>query len=151
MHLFLNGLAASAGGGLTYLRNVVPELSNRAGVRATIVVSQDLRHEFEGLPNISCVTLQAPAGALLRFWREQTNLGRLISESGADLLISAGNFALRNSPVCRKYCSREILFTPRGISTPTFVLVENTDFCWIPSEASWQVRKSLTRWAPSRF
>jgi glycosyltransferase involved in cell wall biosynthesis len=113
MHLFLNGLAASAGGGLTYLRNVVPELSNRAGVRATIVVSQDLRHEFEGLPNISCVTLQAPAGALLRFWREQTNLGRLISESGADLLISAGNFALRNSPVPQILLSGNSLYTSR--------------------------------------
>ena len=34
MHLFVNGLAASAGGGLTYLRNVLPQLSvarRRAG------------------------------------------------------------------------------------------------------------------------
>ena len=31
MHLFLNGLAASAGGGLTYLRNVLPHLSTRQG------------------------------------------------------------------------------------------------------------------------
>ncbi len=30
MHLFLNGLAASAGGGLTYLRNVLQYLSIRA-------------------------------------------------------------------------------------------------------------------------
>jgi len=36
MHLFLNGLAASAGGGLTYLRNVIPHLSSRTDLRTTV-------------------------------------------------------------------------------------------------------------------
>ena len=44
MHLFLNGLAASAGGGLTYLRNVLPHLST-TGVQVTAAVSPRLRRE----------------------------------------------------------------------------------------------------------
>ena len=50
MHLFLNGLAASAGGGLTYLRNVLPHLSAREGVQVTAAVNPQLRREFSGLP-----------------------------------------------------------------------------------------------------
>ena len=48
MHLFLNGLAASAGGGLTYLRNVLPHLSTREDVRVTAAVNPELRQEFAG-------------------------------------------------------------------------------------------------------
>jgi glycosyltransferase involved in cell wall biosynthesis len=111
MHLFVNGLAASAGGGLTYLRNVAPELSKRPGVRTTIALNSALQHEFEGLSNVSCVNLPSRSGALHRFWREQTNLGRMIRDSGADVLISAGNFALRGSPVPQILLSRNSLYT----------------------------------------
>jgi glycosyltransferase involved in cell wall biosynthesis len=113
MHLFLNGMAASAGGGLTYLRNVVPDLANRSGVRVTVALRQDLHHEFEGLPNIVCVTIKSPSGALSRFWREQSNLGRLIKASGAEGLISAGNVALRNSPVPQILLSGNSLYTSK--------------------------------------
>ena len=37
MHLFVNALAATAGGGITYVRNIVPQLADRPGVRATLV------------------------------------------------------------------------------------------------------------------
>ena len=46
MHLFLNGLAASAGGGLTYLRNVLPHLSARPEVQVTAAVGPQLRREL---------------------------------------------------------------------------------------------------------
>jgi glycosyltransferase involved in cell wall biosynthesis len=113
MHLFLNGMAASAGGGLTYLRNAVPELSKRSGVRVTVALSRDLHHEFEGLPNISCLAMKDTSGTLVRFWREQTSLGHLIKKSGADVLISAGNFALKHSPVPQILLSGNSLYTSR--------------------------------------
>jgi glycosyltransferase involved in cell wall biosynthesis len=113
MHVFLNGLAASAGGGLTYLRNVIPELSNRLDIKATIVLSSDLRRKFEPSSNISYITLNSTMGAAGRFWREQFLLGRLIEESGADVLISAGNFALRHSPVPQILLSGNSLYTSR--------------------------------------
>ncbi len=113
MHVFLNGLAASAGGGLTYLRNVIPELSHRPDVKATVALSGDLRREFEPSPNISYITLNNALGAPGRFLREQLFLGRLIEESGADVLISAGNFALRHSPIPQILLSGNSLYTSR--------------------------------------
>lgn len=111
MHLFVNGLAANAGGGLTYLRNVVPELSKHPEVRATIALSSALQPEFERRQNISFVSLPSSSGAMRRFWREQTSLRRMVSESGASVLISTGNFALRNSPVPQILLSGNSLYT----------------------------------------
>jgi glycosyltransferase involved in cell wall biosynthesis len=111
MRLFLNGLAASAGAGLTYLRNFIPEISKRRGVHTTIALDPALQREFEGPTNISFVNLPSPRGAIQRFWREQTHLGRIIKENGADVLIAAGNFALRNSPVPQILLSGNSLYT----------------------------------------
>jgi glycosyltransferase involved in cell wall biosynthesis len=111
MRLFLNGLAASAGAGLTYLRNVIPEISKRQGVHTTIALDAALQREFEGSRNISFVNLPSPRGAIQRFWREQTHLGAIIKENGADVLISAGNFALRDSPVPQILLSGNSLYT----------------------------------------
>jgi glycosyltransferase involved in cell wall biosynthesis len=99
MHLFLNCLAASAGSGLTYVRNVVPQLSTRVGLRATVALSPLLRKELGTPSNISFVEVEVPAGAARRFCWEQVFLPGMIRRSGADVLISAGNFALRRSPV----------------------------------------------------
>jgi len=111
MHLFLNGLAASAGGGLTYLRNVLPHLSTRQGVQVTAAVSPQLRRELGVLPRVSLPEINLPAGALQRFWQEQTTLATAIRQSGADVLFSVGNFALRKSPVPQVLLSRNSLYT----------------------------------------
>jgi glycosyltransferase involved in cell wall biosynthesis len=111
MHLFLNCLAASAGGGLTYLRNVVPSLSARADVRTTVAASTSLRQELGDLPNIRWAELERKPGAALRFYQEQAILPRLIRQSGADVLISSGNFALWRSPVPQILLSGNSLYT----------------------------------------
>ncbi len=111
MHLFLSGLSASAGGGLTYLRNVLPHLSARPGVQVTAAVGPQLRRELAGLPRVSLPEINLPAGALRRFWQEQTTLSTTIRQSGAEVLVSVGNFALRRSPVPQVLLSRNSLYT----------------------------------------
>lgn len=111
MRLFLNGLAASAGGGLTYLRNVVPHLSARGDVETTVAVSGNLREEFGELPRVSFATVNASSSAIRRFWQEQTLLPQLLRDSRSDVLLSAGNFALRHSPVPQILLSRNSLYT----------------------------------------
>ena len=110
MQLFLNGLAASAGAGLTYVRNVVPHLSRQQGVRTTIALSPGLRRELGDPPNISFLEFET-SGAVRRFRQEQTILPELIRRSGAEVLISAGNFALRKSPVPQILLSGNSLYT----------------------------------------
>ena len=111
IRLFINGLAASAGGGLTYLRNVIPHLARRADAETTVLLNPAMRRVFGELPNISFAENSETFGAFRRFVREQTVLPRLIRRSGAQVLISAGNFALWNSPVPQILLSRNSLYT----------------------------------------
>lgn len=110
IHLFFNALAASAGAGLTYVRNIVPEISRRNDVQATIVVTPALRREFQEVPNVTLMELEA-SGAAHRFWQEQSLLPKMIRNANADVLISTGNFALRKSPAPQILLSGNSLYT----------------------------------------
>ena len=109
MHLFINSLAASAGGGLTYIRNVLPQLAAQPGVRVTVAMSSALGEEFPGFRNIEF--LQPEVSHAGRFWYEQSALPDLIRGCGADVLLSTGNFALRKSPVPQILLSRNSVYT----------------------------------------
>ena len=111
IRLFINGLAASAGGGLTYLRNVIPHLARRVDAETTVLLNPAIGREFGELPNISFVETSESSGVFRRFVREQTTLPKLIRHSGAQVLISTGNFALWNSPVPQILLSRNSLYT----------------------------------------
>ncbi len=111
IRLFINGLAASAGGGLTYLRNVIPHLARRVDTETTVLLSLGLRSELGDLPRVSFVTVPESSGVFSRYAREQMKLPKLIRRSGADVLISTGNFALWNSPVPQLLLSRNSLYT----------------------------------------
>jgi glycosyltransferase involved in cell wall biosynthesis len=111
IRLFINGLAASAGGGLTYLRNVVPHLAQRDDVHATVLLNSALRREFEDSANVALMVEAGSGNVLRRSIHEQTGIPRLILRSGAEVLISAGNFALLNSPVPQILLSRNSLYT----------------------------------------
>jgi len=113
IRLFINGLAASAGGGLTYLRNVIPHLARRVDAESTVLLNPAIRREFGELPNISFVEAAETSRVFRRVVREQTTLPKLIRRSGAQVLISAGNFALWNSPVPQILLSRNSLYTSR--------------------------------------
>jgi glycosyltransferase involved in cell wall biosynthesis len=110
MRLFINGLAASAGGGLTYLRNMIPHLTRRTDAEATVLLNAEVRREFRELPNVSFVETAASPGVFRRFVQEQTTLPSLLRRSGAQILISTGNFALWNSPVPQILLSRNSLY-----------------------------------------
>lgn len=111
MHIFLNALGATCASGVTYLRNVLPYLSAKDGVHTTVAVNRRLRDELAGFGNSSFCDFDPPAGVARRFWFEQTALPAFIRTSGADVLISAGNFALRNSPVPQILLSGNSLYT----------------------------------------
>jgi glycosyltransferase involved in cell wall biosynthesis len=111
MRLFINSLAASAGGGLTYIRNLVPQLAATPGLRATLAIVPGLRGEFTASSNIDFLELEISTGR--RFWFEQSRLPDLIRRTRADVLLSTGNFALRNSPVPQILLSRNSIYTSR--------------------------------------
>jgi glycosyltransferase involved in cell wall biosynthesis len=111
MHLFLNCLAASSGSGLTYVRNVIPQFSTRPELQVSVALAPKLRTGLPSSDNISFLEMDLPSNAAARFCWEQSQLPRMIQKSGADVLISAGNFALWRAPVPQILLSGNSLYT----------------------------------------
>ena len=143
MHLFVNSLAASAGGGLTYIRNVLPQLAKRSDQRVTVAIGPDLRDQFSGHKNIAFLELQAPLAR--RFWYEQMQLPTLIRKSGADVLLSTGNFALRNSPVPQLLLSRNSVYTSQDFYRD--LLFRREYGMWLDTRMRGVLAKQSIAWA----
>ena len=116
IRIFINGLAASAGAGLTYLHNVIPQLSAIPGVYTILAVQPGLRPSFARFDNVDLICPAEVSGSSRRFVFEQTKLPDLIRRSRAEVLISAGNFALRKSPVPQILLSGNSLYTSADFS-----------------------------------
>src|SRR5207247_2710737 len=145
MHLFLNCLAASAGSGLTYVRNIVPHLASRTDLRATILLTPALRVEFGTLPNVTVVQMETGRNSAKRFWQEQQLLPGFIRHSGADVLISTGNFALRNSPIPQILLSGNSLYTSEDFSRD--VRSRGDYGLWLDTRIKGFLAKQSLRWA----
>jgi glycosyltransferase involved in cell wall biosynthesis len=111
MHIFLNALGASTASGLTYLRNVLPHLEQRADTRTTVAANPFVQAEFKCLRNVAFLEILGLRGTARRFWFEQMRLPALVRQVEAEVLISAGNFAVRNSPVPQILLSGNSLYT----------------------------------------
>lgn len=152
IHLFINALAASAGGGLTYVRNVLPHLASRDDVRTTVLLGKAALGEIRECANVTVLRADCPAGSGRRFWYEQSKLPAFIRQSGAAVLLSTGNFALGRSPVPQILLSRNALYTSADFLCD---LRERGDYrLWLDTEvkgalARWSVRTADCTVAPS--
>src|SRR5690349_19616653 len=113
IRLFLNGVAASAGGGLTYLRNVLPHFSLHDDVHTTVALDESFQEHLQGLPNVEFIKFKKTRSVAGRFLQEQKWLPGEIQKNHADVLISAGNFALKHSPVPQILLARNALYTSK--------------------------------------
>jgi glycosyltransferase involved in cell wall biosynthesis len=117
MRLFIHALGASAGGGLTYLRNVVPHLAARPDIDVTVLAGMAAGTVIPSASNVQVLASgREEQGPLSRFLWEQREIPRLIQKTGADVLLSAGNFALWNSPAPQILLSRNSLYTSADFS-----------------------------------
>ena len=151
IHLFINAGSASAGGGLTYLRNFVTQLLRREDVRATIFVGAQGEHLLSAPPfersrdRIRILRCPWDGTASVRYWREQWELPRMIRSVGADVLLSTGNMALRNSPVPQILLSRNALYT-----TPEFfgdLRARHDYLLWIVESCKRVLARCSVEWA----
>jgi glycosyltransferase involved in cell wall biosynthesis len=99
--VLLNALASTAGGGITYLRNVLPRLAQLNGHHHFIaLVPAEHLQDYRDLVGERIVLETAPGGGLVkRLWWEQTSLRRQLKNQSVDVLVSLGNFALLGAPV----------------------------------------------------
>jgi glycosyltransferase involved in cell wall biosynthesis len=141
IHLFINALAATAGGGLTYIRNVVPHLAKKEGLRATVLLDARLGRELQASPNLTFVERNGSSSIALRFCAEQRAVPDLVKQCGADVLLSAGNFALLDSPVPQILLSRNSLYTSRDFYRD--LRSRNEYRLWFDT----QLKSVLARWS----
>ncbi|MGA8274454.1 MAG: glycosyltransferase family 1 protein [Candidatus Sulfotelmatobacter sp.] len=141
IHIFINALSASAGGGLTYVRNVLPSLAVRDDVRTTLLVSEALRAEIKESPRLTILSQSHKGGVGRRFWHEQRDLPDLIRRSHADVLLSIGNFALFRSPVPQILLSGNALYISADFMRD---LRQRGDYrLWIDTK----VKGAVARWS----
>jgi glycosyltransferase involved in cell wall biosynthesis len=110
--VLFNARASTAGGGLTYLRNVLPRLRAIGGGHSFVVAVHDSYfNEFAGFESDQLkVTPVVDRGIRSRLWQEQAVLRALIATEKIDVLISLGNFALFRSPVPQLLFNRNDLY-----------------------------------------
>lgn len=143
MRLFINSLAASAGGGLTYIRNVIPHLAAMPGVQVAVALAPGVRQEFSAFPNLDFKEMDASLSR--RFWHEQATLPQWIREWRADVLLSTGNFALRNSPVPQILLSRNSIYTSADFYRD--LLARKEYKLWLDTRLRGVLAKRSIRWA----
>jgi len=143
MRLFINSLAASAGGGLTYIRNVLPLLAQEPDLLLTVAIRPSLRREFQGLPTIEFV--ESTGSTAKRFWQEQARLPNLIRKSGSHVLLSTGNFALRRSPVPQILLSRNSIYCSRDYYSDLIARGEYR--LWLETRLRGLLAKRSIQWA----
>ncbi|MFI5104163.1 MAG: hypothetical protein ACHP79_04490, partial [Terriglobales bacterium] len=111
MRLLIDALGASAGGGLTYLRNALPHLAARPAMEISLLVGEATSAELPAVDNVQILTGAQERSAFSRFLWEQVEIPKLVRKVGADVLLCAGNFAIWNSPVPQILLSRNSLYT----------------------------------------
>jgi len=152
IHLFINAIAATAGGGLTYVRNVLPRLAAQDDVRTTVLVGGTLGAEIAESARVTVLRENISGSSAQRLWYEQRNLPGMIRHYAADVLLSTGNFALYRSPVPQILLSRNALYTSADFERD---LRQRGDYrLWLDNEvkgvfARWSVGEADRTVAPS--
>jgi glycosyltransferase involved in cell wall biosynthesis len=114
--VLLNALASSAGGGVTYLRNVLPKLSRHDdNFRFFVLVPAEHLSDYSRFSGkrVGIETIHTASKLFGRLFWEQTGLRAYIKRRKIDVLISLGNFALFASPVPQILFNRnDLYFSP---------------------------------------
>jgi len=114
--VLINALASTAGGGITYLRNVLPRLEqcDRQN-RYIVLVPPQLADDYARFESerVKIETVRRLGGAAGRLLLEQTWLRAFIRLRKIDVLISLGNFALLACAIPQILFSRnDLYFSP---------------------------------------
>ena len=154
IRLLVRAATASAGGGLTYLRNVVPLLADKTDVQLVLLATPDVCNEFSSLSGVIFAT--APKGRLgssAIHLAEQIASHRLIHLHSVDLVLSTGNFALARCPVPQILLTRNALYTSRDFARDLRTRGDALlwlDTVWKSWLAKWSVQNADRVIAPSR-
>jgi glycosyltransferase involved in cell wall biosynthesis len=91
--IVINGIHAKSGGGVTYLRRMLPELAREPDVQIRLVLHKDQRSLFEPVPDgVRIDAFDYNPGFLRTLIWEQFALPGIARRLGADVVFSPANF-----------------------------------------------------------
>ncbi|MGE0883050.1 MAG: glycosyltransferase family 4 protein [Blastocatellales bacterium] len=115
--ILINALASTAGGGITYLRNVLPRLARfDLENQYLVIVPAQLLNDYSHFASerLAIETIAGANRTATRMMMEQTGLKALIRRREMQALVSLGNFAMLASPVPQILFNRnDLLFSAR--------------------------------------
>ncbi|NQU60322.1 MAG: glycosyltransferase [Rhodospirillales bacterium] len=93
IRLLFNGLHSKSGGGVTYLKNVLPLMARDRDIDLHLCVHDDQRAFLSNnLEGITIHYLGFPQGFWRLLWREQIDIPRLAKKISADVTFSPANY-----------------------------------------------------------
>lgn len=93
LRVVINGVHAKSGGGVTYLRRMLPELARAPDTDIHLVLHESQRALFEPLPGgVTMTTFDFNPGFIATLMWEQFSLPGIARRLGADVLFSPANF-----------------------------------------------------------
>ena len=93
VRLLLNALHSKSGGGVTYLKNILPFMAADNGIDLHLCIHEDQRELLpKKLENITVHTLNFLQGFWRLQFREQIDIPRLAKSIGADVTFSPANY-----------------------------------------------------------
>jgi glycosyltransferase involved in cell wall biosynthesis len=115
--IVINGVHAKSGGGVTYLRRMLPELAREPGVQIRLVLHENQRSLFEPVPDgVQIDAFDYNPGFLPTLIWEQFSLPGIARRLGADVVFSPANFGpvfARNHVVLLRNATSVIRLTRR--------------------------------------
>ncbi len=111
--ILINALSSTAGGGITYLKNVLPRLERfDIGNHYVVLVPPEQFEQYQPMASklISIETVNPPGGAAGRMLWEQTFLRSFVRKRKIGVLVSLGNFAVLGARVPQVLYSRNDLY-----------------------------------------
>jgi glycosyltransferase involved in cell wall biosynthesis len=112
-NILFNALASTAGGGLTYLRNVLPRLKQQGRNHHFVVLLPEERYDEFSIWQNESLTMDKPlrtTGLVKRLWWEQTALKKILRQRQINALVSLGNFAMIGPAIPQILFSRNALY-----------------------------------------
>ena len=112
--VLINAMASTAGGGRTYLQNVLPRLAKSApdNYSFLVLVPPEQIDDYRSAagPRLTIEGPRVGGGLPGRWWWEQTRLRARLRKQSFDVLVSLGNFAVWRSPVPQILFNRNDLY-----------------------------------------
>ena len=109
--IFVHALAATAGGGVTYLRNLLAQIHEHGSDDEWLVLAPaETSVPLVDAPHLRMAPHQATGSLWRRILFDQHRLRRFLIDENVDLILATGNFGLLWPPVPQLLLSRNALY-----------------------------------------